>query len=355
MKSPDKHNISVIIPVYNGAAVLESCVRSVISAGNRVAEIIIVDDGSVDGTSEKADSLAIKDRRIQVIHTENHGSYTARLTGIRAAASPYIAFCDADDRFFAGALDLLADLLETCDADTAFGGFVETEDLETEDPAVKQPRKAEIYVRTQEELWPRIMKWKTQEFFCYLWNKVYRKEVFSDLLEAEGLCQGDDVLLTCQAYLRVRKAVETTAPVYLYWRNPGSLTRTAFGDRDLDLIAVWDTVVKIMEGKTAENRRQDLQYLAQYNRWRTDFTLICRLILADSRESDRKYAAELKKWRKGLKAHWKELLRKRAMPHNRELLILGLCFMYTPTRFFMRAGGRLIRWKKKSRQKKTGC
>ena len=338
MKRADLRDISVILPVYNGASTLDACVQSVMAAGERVAEIIIVDDGSTDGTAEKADSLADKISGIRVIHTENHGSYTARITGIRAAASPYIAFIDVDDRFLSGALDLLADLLESHDADAAFGSFVQTEDPGAGTAAEALPRKAEIHIRTPEEMWPRIMKWKTQEFVCYLWNKVCRRELFSDLLEAEGLCQGDDVLLTCQYFLRARRIVETTAPVYLYVQSPESLTRTGFGDHDLDLVSVWDRIVRLMRGKSRK-----LYYMACFNRWRTDFTLICRLILADSRELDRKYAGELEKWRKGLKAHWRRLINAHAMPLNRELLVLGLRFAFVPTRTAMRLGKRMIK------------
>ena len=102
--------ISVILPVYNGADMIEACLKSVFSAGSRVAEIIIVDDGSTDETLNNARKLAKSDKRIKVIHTENHGSYTARVTGIKAATSPYLAFIDVDDRFTQGALDFLADL-----------------------------------------------------------------------------------------------------------------------------------------------------------------------------------------------------------------------------------------------------
>ena len=342
MKRTDLRDISVILPVYNGASTLEACVQSVLAAGERVAEIIIVDDGSTDGTADKADSLADKVTRIRVIHTENHGSYTARLTGIRAAAYPCIAFIDVDDRFLSGALDVLAGLMEKYGADTAFGGYLETETPETWKCTAPQPREEEISVRTPEEMWPRIMKWKTQEFACYLWNKVYRRELFSNLLEAEGLCQGDDVLLTCQYFLKARRIVETTMPVYLYVQSPESLTRTGFGDHDLDLISVWDRIVRLMRGKGRK-----LYYMACFNRWRTDFTLICRLILADSQELDRRYAGDLEKWREGLRKHWRRLTGANAMPLNRELLVLGLRFAYIPTRTAMRLGKRMIKgWRK---------
>ena len=72
MTALSRKDISVILPVYNGADMLETCVRSVLSAGKRVAEIIIVDDGSSDDTLAVAEALAAGQSRVKVIHTENH-------------------------------------------------------------------------------------------------------------------------------------------------------------------------------------------------------------------------------------------------------------------------------------------
>ena len=325
-------DIAVIIPVYNGADKLESCVQSAQKAGNRITEIIIVDDGSVDDTLAVAEKLAVGDSRIQVIHTDNHGSYMARVTGIRAATTSYIAFIDVDDQYYQGALDLLVDLLEKYDADISFGGIVESAEFTSNQEKIE---RAKIRTQTPEQMWPRIMKWKTQEFMLYIWHKLYKRELFDGLPEIDHICQGDDVILTCKAFMSAKKIVETIAPVYQYYINPAGLTHKGFSDSDLDLIRVWDTVVEMLVGD------EQLAYFARYNRWRTDFTLITRLILTDDRNLDRKYARELAKWRAGIKTHWKDLISPHAMPRNRELLIIGLRFFYLPTKWLMRMGKRV--------------
>lgn len=332
-------DIAVIIPVYNGADMLESCVQSVNNAGKRVSEIIIVDDGSTDDTLAVAEKMADDNSRIKVIHTDNHGSYMARVIGIRAATASYIAFLDVDDRYYPDALGLLANLLEKYDADISFGGIVETKNINSFPEGTK---KHIIRTQTPDQMWPRIMKWKTQEFMLYIWHKLYKRELFEALPEAEGICQGDDVILTCAAFLKAKKIVETTAPVYLYYINPSGLTHKGLSDSDLDLIRVWDTVVEMMEGKRSPGGL-DLGYLARYNLWRTDFTLITRLILTDEKKLDRKYSREMVKWRTGLKEHWKDLISPHAMPRNREILIIALRFFYTPTKGLMRIGKRLKR------------
>lgn len=325
--------ISVIIPVYNGAEMLEPCIKSVCSAGNRISEIIIVDDGSTDGTLATTNALAKTEPRIRVIHTDNHGCYAARRTGILSSTSPYIAFCDVDDRFLPGALDLLANLMEENQSDVAMGGYKE---ITSYDETIDSPSYPGIKVTDADQMWLRIMKWKTQEFVNYVWNKLYKRELLMNLIEADGINQGEDVLITCQAFLGIEKIVETTAPIYLYYHSPESLTHSGFGDSDLNVIRVWDYVVEIMQ-----ERRPDLLPMAQFNRWRTDFTMITRLILVNDKGLDKKYAGELKKWRAGLKEHWKDLITPHAMPRNRELLVIGLRFFFTPTKMLMRMGRRM--------------
>lgn len=326
-------DIAVVIPVYNGARLLTDCVESVCTAGKRISEIIIVDDGSTDDTLQTAHRISVDDPRIKVIHTENHGTYMARTAGMKAATADYVTSIDTDDRYFPGCLDMLADLLEEYDADVAMGKLVETDDYDVK-PVVDEPT---ISISTAEQMWPRIMKWKTQEFVCYI-NKLYKREILPDFVDADGICQGEDVLLTCQTFLSVKKIVETTAPMYLYYLNPVSLTHAGFGDRDLDVLRVWDKVVQI-----SRKKRPDLLFMARFNRWRSDFTMISRLILADDKKLDKKYSQELKKWRSGLRKHWKTLAFSHVMPKNRELLVIGLRFLYYPTKILMRFGKRLVK------------
>ena len=262
-------DIAVIVPVYNGDSMIDECIESVCSAGDRVTEIIIVDDGSTDGTLEMAESLAKSDNRIKVIHTDNHGCYAARRTGILSSTSPYIAFCDVDDLFISGSLDMLVELLEKNQAEVAMGGYKE---ITSYDETIEASHSPTIRLTDSEQMWRRIMKWKTQEFVNYVWNKLYKRELLEGLIEADGINQGEDVLITCQAFLGVKTIVETTAPIYLYYQNPESLTRMGFGYDDINLIRVWDKIVEIMEEK-----QPDLLSMAQFNRWRTDFTLITRL------------------------------------------------------------------------------
>lgn len=89
--------ISVIVPVYNIKDCLERCVDSIISQTYTALDIILVDDGSNDGTEKLVDVLAGKDNRIRVFHKENGGSSSARNLGIREAKGSFLGFVDSDD------------------------------------------------------------------------------------------------------------------------------------------------------------------------------------------------------------------------------------------------------------------
>lgn len=89
--------VSVVVAVYNGKEYLEKCVTSICAQTWSDLEIILVDDGSEDGTGELCDILAGRDRRILVIHQRNQGVSAARNAGIEKAKGTYIAFVDSDD------------------------------------------------------------------------------------------------------------------------------------------------------------------------------------------------------------------------------------------------------------------
>ena len=98
--------VSVIIPVYNVKPYLERCVNSVIGQTYKDLEIILVDDGSKDGSGKLCDKLADSDSRIKVVHQKNQGLSGGRNTGIRQATGEYVVFLDSDDEW------LLSDGLE---------------------------------------------------------------------------------------------------------------------------------------------------------------------------------------------------------------------------------------------------
>ena len=97
--------ISIIIPVYNRAGMLERSIRSVMEQSLSDWELILVDDGSTDGSASICDGFAAADPRIRAFHKPNGGVSSARNLGLDEARGEWLAFLDADDRFYPDALE----------------------------------------------------------------------------------------------------------------------------------------------------------------------------------------------------------------------------------------------------------
>lgn len=105
--------VSIIVPAYNAERYLADAVQSALAQTNANVEVLVVNDGSTDGTGTLADALAAKDARVRVIHQSNGGLPAARNAGLRVARGEYISFLDADDVFLPEKSHAQAQFLDT--------------------------------------------------------------------------------------------------------------------------------------------------------------------------------------------------------------------------------------------------
>lgn len=89
--------LTVIMPVYQVKPYLTVCIKSILAQTFTDFELILIDDGSTDGSEQICDAFAEKDSRIRVIHQKNQRVSSARNAGLALAAGKYITFADADD------------------------------------------------------------------------------------------------------------------------------------------------------------------------------------------------------------------------------------------------------------------
>lgn len=108
----EKCLFSVIIPIYNTAPFLERCIESVCKQNYADWEMILVDDGSTDGSGEICDRYANTDSRITVIHKENGGLVSARKAGLKKARGQYVSYIDSDDWIESDAFSEISEILE---------------------------------------------------------------------------------------------------------------------------------------------------------------------------------------------------------------------------------------------------
>ncbi|MBT1179926.1 glycosyltransferase family 2 protein [Bifidobacterium vespertilionis] len=117
--------VSVIVPVYNVKPYLQHCVDTLLAQTYPAIEIILVDDGSTDGSGELCEDLGKFDSRIRVLHKQNAGLGMARNTGLDAAKGEYVMFVDSDDFVSPHMVKRLYEQMVRNDADTSYCGYVE--------------------------------------------------------------------------------------------------------------------------------------------------------------------------------------------------------------------------------------
>lgn len=210
-----KDVISVIVPVYNVVKYLETCVNSLISQTYQALEIILINDGSTDGSGELCDALAQQDARIKVIHKKNGGAASAKNTGLRAATGTYLAFADSDDYLEFDAYEFMLNAMQKHNADIVRCGFQNVFVDHTEDCI---GHLAEKMLSAQE-----FLEEFTRDWTCgLLWDKLYRRELFDGIYFEEGH-RIDDEFFTYQGIMRAKLILQIPRIVYHYRKRKSSV------------------------------------------------------------------------------------------------------------------------------------
>lgn len=182
---------SVIIPAYNCAGTLESTVRSIQLSGLYDYEIILVDDGSTDGTAALCDELSGKFAEIRCVHQQNAGVSAARNRGIAEAQGEYLWFVDADDTVDAGTLSGAADTIARQQPDMLLFGM--SFDYYYRG---KLYRRDELIPPCVGSLSPEQLKEKFQEFYiCNALTTACNKFIYRDVLIQSGVRFHEDMIL----------------------------------------------------------------------------------------------------------------------------------------------------------------
>lgn len=312
--------ISVIIPIYNVENYLVRCLESVIFQTYTNLEIILVNDGTPDGSVAIAEAYQEKDKRIKLIHQENAGLSEARNTGIAAATGDYIAFLDSDDWLELDAYEYLLKLLVAHDADISIGGIRRTERVVSEMSSENQ-----VELLTQKEYAKRYFKIGSQEIHYYVWNKLYRRDVVIEVKQPKGL-YAEDVSSTFMYILNASKVVISDKVIYNYFVNLDGLS-AKFSTRHFDVLKGWDMVV----AKANKSGDLDYQNWATFNRKRANFALLTELALSENYSQVKaENTVMVNELAKAVRKDCFTLL-KGPMPLNRKPLVLAFALNYSFT------------------------
>ncbi len=248
--------ISVIIPVYNTEKELPKCLKSICDQTYKDLEIICIDDGSTDGSSQVLDEFSMKDNRIKVVHQKNGGESNARNTGLKMASGEYIAFCDCDDWIDTDMYEILARELNCENIDMVGGSWYKETDAYSQEIRNQLPVNNAAF--TREELLKYLYKRDSYRGFAYMWNKLYKREILKDkfgnlLLFHEDLRLGGDVLYLAEAALNIKKGKYIDRAFYHYYQRSESGCHT----KDVDKLQDWLKAYELVLQRFGEERIDD--------------------------------------------------------------------------------------------------
>jgi glycosyltransferase involved in cell wall biosynthesis len=236
--------ISVIVPVYNVRDYLEKCVSGVRAQTFGDWELILVNDGSTDGSGELCRALAGEDGRIVVLERPNGGAAAARNTGLDAASGDTVTFLDADDSFAPDHLESLHSLLESAGADAAASGMTLVYPGGSDERAVRPD--AGIFRGKEEILRAFLIDGRGIYGAC---GKLFRRAAVGDV-RFSAYTRAEDALFCVRVLSRCGVYAVTDAAGYLYYRRPDSVTMRGRDERSIDQVRAWTEIYGIIE-KTA--------------------------------------------------------------------------------------------------------
>ena len=216
---------SVIVPMYNVSPYAEKCIASILEQTFSDFELIIVDDGSTDGTSAIIDSFSAKDKRINVIHKANGGLVSARKAGVKLATGEYVAVVDGDDWIKPDYLRAFYDAISKYNPDLVMCGFEKTDEQNYESHFPLQDQ-TEAYYEGDE--WKNLKEKKLFRYWPNVWSKAFKRDTYMDiqLRISEEISLGEDGCVTYPYLSRSNSMCIINICNYYYRVNPQSLTKS---------------------------------------------------------------------------------------------------------------------------------
>lgn len=233
--------VSVIIPVYNVEQYLRRCIDSVLAQTYTDLEIILVDDGSPDGSGAICDEYAAKDSRIKVIHQANAGVSAARNAGMDLASGEYLAFIDSDDfiepemyeQMLAAAEKTGADVVE---CNYQYGTWENTD-------------SGEVYVDTGLQALKKAFfqeRYGSGHSICPC-TKLMARGLFEKVRFLEGCSIAEDVLFCAQLYALSETSAKLDKTFYTYYQSEGSAIRGGYRVKTADEVDADRRLIDVME------------------------------------------------------------------------------------------------------------
>lgn len=216
-KHPNKRPlVSIAVPVYNTESYLQRCIDSLINQTLKDIEIILVDDGSTDGSGDICDEYAEKDRRIVVIHKDNGGLASSRQVALQSARGIYLGICDSDDWVELDMFEKLYQQATETGADITMCDFI----YEYANVPPKKICYGKELPPDNSGILSELLSGRLSGSMC---NKLFRRNVFSNfnLSWDSNINLGEDFMMSLKLFKHPVKMAYLRESLYHYRRRVG--------------------------------------------------------------------------------------------------------------------------------------
>ena len=260
--------VSVIVPVYNAERYLERCVDSIFAQSFTDYELILVDDGSTDGSGKMCDDYARSNPQVRVFHQANQGVSAARQKGLDAASGEYVIFADPDDWVEPTMLEELILKAENDNADVVICDFMVNNELE-EHYQIQSPR----YLEAQSIL-RQLLLGELHGSTC---NKLYRLKTLKgrNIHFPKNVDYCEDLWFNCEIMVNCKPRVAYMKNAFYHYdtfTNGNSLSRKVKRKTLEDYKSFVSYAINFLD----EERDADIVYHLKYNFKRHAFRSDCR-------------------------------------------------------------------------------
>ena len=254
--------ISIIIPVYNTEEYLPVCLDSILSQSFKDFEVLLVDDGSKDGSGALCDAYAAKDSRVRVLHKENGGVSSARNLALEQAQGDWICFIDSDDRLAQGGLQALADGISD-QVDLVMADYIEA----TLPFDISEPVPGETRVLSRNEAMVSMFNLPDTRFEGYVFAKLFRRDLIvkAHLRFNPAIAIKEDTLFVVHFLCVSGRPVSVSGtPVYYYIQRPSSAMESLKESYNPKYLTSFEAIVRMnrLVGDAFPDNRQ-LRYISR--------------------------------------------------------------------------------------------
>lgn len=244
--------VSVIIPVYNAEKYLAEAIDSVLSQTYRNLEIILVDDGSTDGSGEYCDHIKEMDCRVRVFHTENAGVAEARNFALERINGDYVVFIDSDDLVKPDYIENMVRAAEKWNAHLVVCRWMRGDHHSTEEfyqyETLKSPLISYIYLNQY--------RWTGKYRHDIVWAALYSASLASAISFSSDLYVGEDTFYFAQALKKTGGFVFVDEQYYYYRHHTGSIVHNRYQMRHTTEITSWERVKDLFSEQSESFRNE---------------------------------------------------------------------------------------------------